>query len=143
MSGLRVMELTKQLLEKGFDEEEADCGGVVVESASMVMDYNVAACAGDPLLLATVDGKQLQFGSLSHSHLNQVLKNISASLKIPEGEQGLHMVVGPSGAIEMALLKMHDSTFERYAREGCLFEVLAAKIDTEEPEAADIISAAA
>ena len=38
LSGLRVMELMKQLLEKGFDEEEADCGGVVVESASIVMD---------------------------------------------------------------------------------------------------------
>ena len=73
LSGMRVVELMLELILKGFDEEEADCGGVVVESA-MVMAYNVDACSGDPWLVATIDGKQLQFGTLGASHLNQVLK---------------------------------------------------------------------
>ena len=83
LSGLRVLKLI-DLLIQGFDGEEADCGGIVVESASMVMDHNVNACSGDPLLLATVDGKSLQFGSLAHSHLNQVLKNICDGLAFEE-----------------------------------------------------------
>ena len=75
LSGIRVLELMIKILEAGFDPEEADCGGIVVES-SMVMAYNVDACEGDPLLTATCDGKTLRFGSLSHSHLHQMLKNI-------------------------------------------------------------------
>ena len=49
LSGLQVTKLLIELLERGFDSEEADCGGIVIESKmSMVMDYNVAACDGDP-----------------------------------------------------------------------------------------------
>ena len=43
LSGLAVINLLVELLEKGFDPEEADCGGIVIESASMVMDYNKKA----------------------------------------------------------------------------------------------------
>ena len=67
-------------------------------------------------------------------------------MRIPpenQGHEAFKPVVGHGGVIELPLLKVHDSSFERYAREGCLFEVLAAQIDKEEPEAAAIISAAA
>ena len=50
-SGLRVLELTKELLRVGFDAEEADCGGIVIDSEltlSMVMGYNFRFCTGDP-----------------------------------------------------------------------------------------------
>ena len=121
MSGIRVLELLKTLLENGFDFEEADCGGVVIASASMVMEFNLTACAGDPLLVATVAGKALQFGSLSHSHLNQVLKNLNAQMAVPLEEQDdaiLQPILGPSRDFQLPLLKVHDDTFEQYAREG-------------------------
>ena len=144
LSGLRVLELTRNLLEKGFDDEEADCGGIVVECATMVMVYNANACSGDPLLIATVDGKSLQFGTLAHSHLNQVLKNIGGGLKFNEVESDVMKKLLDSDArIQLDMLRAHDETFARYIKEGLLFEVLAAEMDTEEPEAAEIISAAA
>ena len=65
-------------------EEEADCGGIAIESTSMVMDYNKKACDGDPLLIATIDDKQLCYGTIAHSHLNQLLKNILANMHVPE-----------------------------------------------------------
>ena len=146
MSGLRVLELLKLLLENGFDGEEADCGGVVIASTSMVMEFNVMACAGDPLLVATVGGKGLQFGSLSHSHLNQLLKNLCAQMAVPLEEQDdpiLSPILGPFGDFQLPLLKIHDDTFEQYAREGLSWDVLDEIMQTEEPDAAQIISAAA
>ena len=149
LSGLRVLELMKELLRVGFDAEEADCGGIVIESeltSSMVMDYNVQSCEGDPLLVAAIDGKGLQFGTLAHSHLNQVLKNILGKMVIPEEEKeskSFKGLIGPQGSIESSLLKQHDEVFEAYLHQGLLFEVLACAIEKEEPEGADIISAAA
>ena len=148
LSGMRVLELTIDLLTKGFDDEEADCGGVVIESA-MVMAYNVDACAGDPWLCATIDGQHLQFGTVSHSHLNQVLKNIGAAMVFrftdSDGEcpDVLKQLLDTEGKIQLDLLKTYDEVFARYVNEGLLFEILDPKIDVEEPEAAAIISAAA
>ena len=54
----------------------------------------------------------------------------------------LQHVVGTCGTFQLALLAVHDIVFERYATEGLLFDVLAADMDVEEPEGAEIISAA-
>ena len=146
LSGLHVIALMRELLEKGFDKEEADCGGIVVESGgtSMVMDYNVEACAEDPLLIACVDGKRLEYGTLAHSHLNQVLKNLLGGCVLPEEcKSDLKQLLGPSGSIDLSFLKEHDADFEHYVRVGLQFEVLSAQMEIEEPKAADIIQAAA
>ena len=143
LSGLRVLELTLDLLKKGFDAEEADCGGIVIES-SMVMDFNVNACAGDPWLVATIDGQHLQFGTVSHSHLNQVLKNIGAGVDFSEVDDEVSTkLLDSTGKVQLDLLKAYDAEFHRYVTEGLLMEVLDPAIDVEEPEAAAIISAAA
>ena len=144
LSGIRCLDLTKLLVKQGYDDEEADCGGVVVESGpvSMVMDHNVAACAGDPRLMSTVDGQILMYGSLAHSHLNQVLKNIRGGMLIALEERMdlQHLIV--DGRISLALLAQHDATFARFVRDGLLMDVLSADLDVEEPEGAEIISAA-
>ena len=117
MSGLRVLELEKLLIDKGFDAEEADVGGVAVEDlTSMVMDYNEAMCAGDPLMVATVDGKRINFGTLSHSHLNQLLKNKLASMIIPDEHRNTQdpafkSVIGPSGCVDLSFMRGRDETF--------------------------------
>ena len=146
LSGLRVLELMLDLLRKGFDEEEADCGGIVIESTAVVMAFNVDACGGDPWLRATIDGQHLQFGTVAHSHLNQVLKNIGSGMDfsgVDELPSVLSALLDHTGTIQMELLKTYDETFQRYVTEGLLFEILDPKIDVEEPEAAAIISAAA
>ena len=43
---------------------------------SMVMDYNVHQCEGAAMMAATVGGFALQFGTLSHSHLNYCMRKI-------------------------------------------------------------------
>ena len=100
MSGNRVLELFKYLLEKGFDQEEADCGGVCVQSAE-VEAFNINMCRGDSNLLPTVGAHKMSYGTLSHSHLNQVLKNILAGWAIDPEEvrkqKAFAKVVGPDG----------------------------------------------
>ena len=126
LSGLRVLELTFDLLKKGCDEEEADCGNVVIETA-MVMAYNVDSCAGDPWLCATVEGKQLQFGTIAGSHLNQVLKNISAGISFASAEdppEELTKLLDTTGKMQFDLLRTYDETLAKYVAEGLLFEVL-------------------
>ncbi len=145
-SGMRILELLCILIQKGFDAEEADCGGIVVDcQTSMVMVYNTEMCSGDPLLVATIDGKGLSYGSLAHSHLNQVLKNIlSGRVTIPEEfREALAPILGHSNTVEFSRLQLHDATMAEYVNQGLLFEVLDSAMESEEPEGVDIIQAAA
>ena len=130
--------LLKSLLAKGFDAEEADCSGVCIET-SMVMDYNIHQCEGAAMMAATVGGFALQFGTLSHSHLNQVLKNIMAGVSYPQEELHQDVVLRSlcvDSQVSLARLLQHDPTFAQYCREGLLFEVLDEKMMQEEPDAA-------
>jgi hypothetical protein len=71
------VELCKEILKIGFDREEADNGGVVVAQkpgSPAFHDFNQKACDGEAYLAPVVTGF-IAFGSLSHSHLHQILKN--------------------------------------------------------------------
>lgn len=120
--------MLNSFFENGFDAEEADCGGIVIESkASMVMDYNTEMCSGDPLFVATVSDQKLGYGLLAHSHLNQVLENIQGGFVIPDDPRHVvRKVLGPGNCIELALLAVHDATMAEYVKKGLLIEVLDA-----------------
>jgi hypothetical protein len=153
LSGVAVMHLLLELLEKGFDPEEADCGGIVIESTatSMVMDYNKKACDGDPLLVATIDDNMLGYGTIAHSHLNQVLKNILGGIIVAEEHLPaldarkkilLAKIKDDKARLSVSMLKNHDPTYATYAAEGLMFEILSGDMEVEEPDAADIIQSA-
>ena len=79
----------------------------------------------------------MQFGSLSHSHLNQVLKNVSGGVKYDAPS-----IVGPDGTVHLDLLAARDPAFAEHVENGLLWEVLAWQMEDEEPDACTVVQAA-
>ena len=79
----------------------------------------------------------MQFGSLSHSHLNQVLKNVSGGVKYDAPS-----IVGPDGTVHLDLLAARDPAFAEHVENGLLWEVLAWEMEDEEPDACTVVQAA-
>ena len=79
----------------------------------------------------------MQFGSLSHSHLNQVLKNVSGGVKYDAPS-----IVKPDGTVHLDLLAARDPAFAEHVENGLLWEVLAWQMEDEEPDACTVVQAA-
>ena len=76
-------------------------------------------------------------GVLSHSHLNQVRKNVAGGVKYD-----LPSIVGPDGTVHLDLLAARDPAFADHVRNGLLWEVLAWQMEDEEPDACTVVQAA-
>lgn len=138
-SAERCVTLLNDILVSGFDPSEADCNGVLVQELpgqTSIHAFNQQSCEGQDQLAHSVEGQMIAYGSLSHSHLNQVFKNILA--KLPLGIEKITL----NGKCEIGLLADHDPVFAKYCREGLLWDVLSHAIMTEEPEGLNIIQAA-
>ena len=139
-SGERCVALLSEILSSGYDPAEADCNGVLVQeapSSTFIADYNVQACEGNDQLASSVEGLAMNYGSLSHSHLNQVFKNILARLSIAGTK-----ITNQMGQLDVNLLQEVDQAFAKHCCDGILWDILSYKIQTEEPEALNIIQAA-
>ena len=141
VSGERCAELIGDILKTGFDPNEADNNGVAVlekPGTLTIHNFNVKCCAGDEKLCATLNDATMQYGSLSHSHLSQGMKNIlgGCCLGIPA------LCRGESKTASVEVLAELDAEFAKYCNTGLLWEVLSHKIQEEEPEALNIIQAA-
>ena len=79
----------------------------------------------------------IMYGSLSHSHLNQIFKNVSAGLLLD-----IASICGPDGRSSVEGLRLADKSFATACENGLQWEVLAHEMMVEEPEACDIIQAA-
>ena len=124
-SSERCVNLLSEILVSGFDPAEADCNGVLVQEKpgdATICDYNTQACEGNDQLASSVEGLAVTYGSLSHSHLNQVFKNILARLPIAGAK-----ITNQAGCLDVSILEEKDPAFA---------------IQTEEPEALNIIQAA-
>jgi hypothetical protein len=137
-NGSRCMELFREILDVGFDAEESNNGGIVVEAhpgSTAVYDFNREACFGDPFHVPVVTG-WIAYGSLSHSHLHQVLRNIrgGGACTVPG--------VSESGKYSMAKLRAADAPFCIAAETGLLWDILSFAIEDEEPDGCAIIQAA-
>ena len=138
-NGARCVELCKEILKIGFDREEADNGGVVVAQkpgSPALHDFNQKACDGEAYLAPVVTGF-IAFGSLSHSHLHQILKNVrgSARADIPG-------VCGHDGMFALDKLRTVDPAFSTAVDSGLMWEVLDWRIEDEEPDGCSTIQAA-
>ena len=137
-NGSRCGELFKEIFDVGFDAEESDNGGIVVEAkpGSIVLhDFNKNACDGDPVHVPVVTGL-ICYGSLSHSHLHQILRNIRG------GGACLVQEVSESGKFSLVKLKSVDPAFGHAAETGLLWDILSWAIEVEEPNGCAIIQAA-
>lgn len=141
VSGERCADLISQILKMGFDPNEADNNGVCVQDAPgklTIHNFNVKVCAGDEKMCATLNDATMQYGSLSHSHLSQGMKNIMGECCL-----GISALCrGDSNTANVEVLAELDSEFARYCNSGLLWEVLSHKIEEEEPDALNIIQAA-
>ena len=77
------------------------------------------------------------YGTLPHSHLHQVLKNVAAGVTAD-----VSAVASRDGTLSLQVLRMKDSAFANAVDSGMLWEVLSWKMDVEEPSAAGIIQSA-
>ncbi len=139
-SGTRCLELCKDILEVGFDASEADANGVLVAAkpgSREFQDFYSMAAEVDTLLAPAVAGC-ITFGSLSHSHLHQVLRNVKAGMPCP----GIPAVAGPDGTFCLEKLRSADPAFAIAVSTGLLWEILDPAIMEEEPDACSIIQAA-
>ena len=138
-NGMRCLELRKDILSIGYDSGEADSGGIAVEEkpgGTRLQDFNTLACADDPLLSAVAGC--ISYGSLSHSHLHQILRNIKFGAKCT----GLPAAAGTDDCFSLELSRSVDPAFAHAAATGLNWEVLSWKIEEEEPHARRIIQAA-
>ena len=140
VSAERCIALFKRILADGFSPSVADCDGVLVQERlgkTDIHDYNIRICADEPALAALVKGQMLGYGSLAHSHLNQLLKNVLAAVAV-----GIPEIEDPQGGISMTLLARVDENFARYCSMGLLWEILAPSVH-DDGDALDVIQAAA
>ena len=131
-NGERCCQLAEDIARLGFDRDEADAGGVVVEqrpSFTTIADFNQKACELDPYHAPAIAGC-ISFGSLSHSHLHQVLKNIRAGMA-----GTVTSILDSSGHYSLVMLRNVDPMFASAVDGGLLWEVLSWKMEQEEPDA--------
>lgn len=137
----RCVALLNDLLGQGFDPSEANCNGVLVQEkpgSTSIHDFNVQACDGNERMIAFVGGISMTYGSLSHSHLNQVFKNILGKLPL-----GAAKITAPgTGRVCPQMLAEHDAPFAAACKDGLLWDILSYKILDEDPEGLNIIQAA-
>ena len=107
-----------------------------VPGSSRIHDYNVLRCAEHAGLAAQVNGAIMSFGSLSHSHLNQSLKNLAAGLSM-----GMASVEVSPGTLSLQLLAERHPSFAEYATNGLAWELLSHEIN-QDANALRIIHAA-
>ena len=94
-------------------------------------------CIRDRLLTNTVDGSVATHGSLSHSHLNQVFRNIQARLPL-----AIDSLCDEEKKASAEKVFQHDKEFFQCLQIGILWEILSHRMEVEEPGAATLIQAA-
>ena len=135
----RCISLLKDILALGFDAEEPHHGGVCVEAKQGCLQlnkFNTEAVEGNERM-APVDAGSLRYGSLSHSHLNQILKNIKAGARAD-----VPSICDGEGRLSIRKLRAISPEFTEVVELGCTWEILDAKMEKEEPTAVDDIQAA-
>ena len=135
----RCISLLKDILQLGFDADEPHHGGVCVEwkqGCHKLGTFNAEAVEGNDRM-APVDPWSLKYGSLSHSHLNQILKNIKAGARAD-----IPSICDGEGRLSIRKLRAISPEFAEVVELGCTWEILDSRIEKEEPTAVDDIQAA-
>ena len=125
----------------GFEREEADRDNYAIRvrgPSDPGITYNIDVCADHPKLATCPKGWVPVALTLSHSHVNQILKNCLLGAK-----SDVDGIVDSNGRISMQLLEQKDADLAQQARSGLHWEVFPPEMAEEEPEACYDISAAA
>ena len=140
-NGDRCDTLLRDMVYDGFEPEEADRDNLAIRVSGPNdpgIAYNVDVCADHPKLAVCPKGWFPVALTLSHSHVNQILKNCVLGAK-----SDVASIVDSTGKINMELVHQKDPLLAKQARKGLHWEVFPSKMAEEEPEACHDISAAA
>jgi hypothetical protein len=138
LNGDRCDVLLHEIETMGWDPEEANFGNLCVEERpgkSTLLQYNRRACA-DHKFLADIKVDRLQFGTLSHSHLHQCLKNIAAGTP---AERPTSFIL--NGRLSLDAVASVQPLLADSVRRGLEWTILSWRI-REEPGALELIQAA-
>ena len=117
-NGERCVRLLENILRDGYDPQEGDHAGLLVQEVPGERDvqtFNDRALHGDPLMTPSIEGIAAQYASLSHSHLNQVFKNIWGRLAL-----GVAAIADMDGRASLELLRRADAMFANACEEGLM-----------------------
>ena len=157
VKSLRTMQLNGTVTVEGYDSIEANSNGVAVEEKPAVagglgtrfQDLFENKMKTDPDMLKRGEGIVAIAGSLSHSHLNCAMRNIIGGKKgcecAPDRKKcecGSCPILDDNGNYSLVKVQSYDEAWARDCHSGIKWEMLAWKMDEEEPNAALIISIA-
>ena len=141
-NGARCDKLLSDIAQMGFDEKEANFENICVQARpddasapAGLFRFNQEACAASPLL-ANLEVDSLSFGTLSHSHLHQCLKNINGGAAAQLAASFCN-----DGKLSWDLVATRDPDLAKACRQGLKWEILHWKIH-DHPGALQIIQAA-
>ena len=123
----------------GFDAQEADHDSICIEEEvgkDLILRFNMMLAALTPFI-AKVDGDSLPYGSVAHTHVNQVCRNILLAAR--SERSGL---VDGEGRLCLELVEKISPALANAVRSGLLWEVLSGRMVTEEKDAVFTIQAA-
>ena len=155
---LRTKQLAGFVAQVGFDATEVKSCAVAVQDPATrgggdtYQELFERQTANDPDMAKQIGGIDACIGTLSHSHLNCVLRNIQAGMRgcacgRPEGgacacERGLKAFLSEDGNYDLSALRRKDEAWAALIDTGVPWEVLASAMNIEEPDAALTISIA-
>ena len=128
LNGERCDALLGDIADMGWDMDEANFGNICVQErpgSREMFKYNRRACEASEFL-AEVTGYSLLYGSLSHSHLHQCLKNIIAGAP---AEAPTDFIV--NGKLSLQAVALAQPSLAASARQGLEWEILSWKIRDE------------
>ncbi len=129
-NGERCMSLLKTIIRDGYDAEEGDYAGILVQEKPLgnaVQLFNNTSLEGDPLLTPSLEGAAAVYGSLSHSHLNQCFKNVLGRLVL-----GVPEISDKEGRACMIACKEHDPAFAQACENGLRWTILSHDLNDED-----------
>ena len=156
-SSLRTRQISGIVVTDGFDVMMAKQNAVAVQVNPKEPDsfqkHFEGATAGDKLIVKNVLAIAVaSFGSLTHSHLNCLSRNISAGMqgcdcaRVADKRKNCKCPQSPilnkAGSYCIDLVEAFDQDWHRMILGGVKWMVLSYRMDIEEPEAARIISLA-
>ena len=159
----RTIDLGNTVAADGCDPMDAQSSAVAVEDAapdaalkpawgSFQKHFDKQVKGKDPHMAPNVAGMTAMIGSLSHSHWNCLSRNIgtgqfgcACKSSRGDGEKCKCKVatfLDPDGNYSLELLRGCDAPWAELVEKGQHWEILDARMDIEEPEAALVISIA-
>ena len=156
-AGLRCRSLCESSVTRGFNKEELNHAGVVVEERPLtavaganyvsMSEHNKYKSKSDELLATCFnEGADVRYGTLSHSHMLLVLRAwiTKAKWDIPENKLLQLVFCDAEGRLSLSAVAAHPHATDLLASVdlGMDVEVLSHKMDIEEPSAAACISIA-